>query len=180
MKAFLSILDPDDRGFVTKAEFISFVKDRASVHETGKYEKIVDKFAALDLDAPSPQPIKLMVTPAQQQAHSDRLAKPFERHVWRGISEKGVDYKVTTNHKGRQRPAPKQPLRVKKDGMEKEFGLGYVDSEKEAWDKLKESMFTPSEETPLREIIWTDSVMKRNQENRVKKIKVSLSDFNKW
>ena len=48
-----------------------------------------------------------------------------------------VDKRVSTNHKGRQRPPPVSPLEMRKAKIDAEYSLGYVDPEKEIWEKCK-------------------------------------------
>ena len=204
LDTFLAIMDHSEKGYVTREEFIEFVKDRQSLHETDKYEDAIRKFTdCMELTGiASPQPVPIAVTPAQQAASTAKLSKPLDRHMWKGISEKGPDYRVTTCHKGRQRPGYKHPILHRKEKMEKEFGLGYSDPEKDAWDELREQMIVesskahlltsassasfhqPSSSSARREevpasVIWTDSKVQK-QHKKPKKFKVSLSEFDGW
>ena len=210
LDAFLAIMDSSNKGYISREEFVEFVKDRQSLHSTEKYEEAMRRFTAdMDIsDDASPQPNSIMITPATQAASAAKLSKPLDRHKWKGVAESGPDYRVTSCHKGRQRPGYKHPILHRKEVVEKEYGLGYSDPEKDAWDELREQMimessrahvltsaasssfhqpssssssslkYTKKEEVPA-SVIWTDSKIKR-QDNKCKKFKVSLSEFDSW
>lgn len=121
--------------------------------------------AIYDIYDRSPIPAKLAVSPIHQQESISRLSVPLTRHVWKGVE----DFAVTTNHKGRQRPAYVSPLLERKLKMEKELGMGYKDPEVERWYRIKEC--TLKEES---------THTSQSKQPNVKTFKVSISDFDKW
>jgi hypothetical protein len=146
---------------MNRTEYVAFIcnQNKEDVVEVGYFED------ASDCDSESMSMMKSEVTPMLTSERLQKLSIPLARHRYKPP----VDNRLSSNHRGRQRPPVKEPLSVVKSKMEKEYSLGYVDPEKERWEK--------SQASKIKEVELAEDF---NSSKHQKRFTVKLSDFDEW
>lgn len=146
---------------MNRSEYVAFIcnQNKEDAVEAGYFDD------ASDGDSESLLITKSEATPTLTSERLKKLSIPLDRHRYKPP----VDKRLSSNHRGRQRPPVKEPLSVVKSKMEKEYSLGYIDPEKERWEK--------SQASKIKEVELAEDF---NSSKHQRRFTIKLSDFDQW